>query len=397
MKSEKLIKMTNKIKLPFAFILGKYATTGLGVARCFGEQKVPVFWFDSNPKQPGFLSKYCKGFICPNPKNNEKEYIDFLLDFGKNIKEKGVLFPIADIEVSAVLKNRTKLEQYYHIPMANLDVTEKLLNKQKFNHELEKYKITHPKTFSFNDISDFKEISKQINYPCIIKPVNSVLFREEFNTKFFRVENNRQMLDKYTRATSKNQEVIVQEIIPGDAKYMYGFDTYYDKKFTSHGNFVFRRIREWPTYSGNGVFIENAQYPELEKITTSLINKIKYYGIVDAEFKLDPRNNKLNLIEINPRCWMQISLPYRCGINLPYIAYMDAIGKKIDAIYPLKNNFKWLFFYQDLPASVRDIKNHELTIKDWIFSYTGKKEYAIFSWRDPLPFFRFISKIRRTY
>ena len=273
----------------------------------------------------------------------------------------------------------------------------RFLNKQKFNTELEKQGIVHPKSFSTNDKTDIKEIAEKIRYPCIVKPASSEFFRLDFNTKFFMVETKKQLMEKYTKAVSRNHEVIIQEVIPGDAGHMYGFNTYYTKKFESYGNFVFRRIRQWPPFSGNGILIENVEKPELEKIITSLIKKIKYHGIVDAEFKIDPRDNTINLIEINPRCWMQVSLPLRCRINLPYTAYLDVLDKKIEKINPSKDTTKWLFFYQDLPAALKDIKDNNLTFRDWILSYKGKKEYAIFSWEDPLPFFKFLGKIRHTY
>ena len=386
-RSANLDKIIKSIDEPVAVILGKYATTGLGVSRCFGEKRVPVLWFDSNPKQVGFLSKYCKGVVCPHPKNNEKEYVDFLLSVGAKLNYKGILFPTGDIEVSAILKHRIKLEQYYHIPIADLKVTELLLNKQKFYQTLEKQEILHPRTFFPDDVSELESISKEVGYPCIVKPVHSESFRLEFNTKFFKVKSRQELIQEYRKVTSKKQEVVIQEIIPGDAKHMYGFNTYYNKNFTPNGVFMYRRIREWPPVSGNGVIIENVWLPELEEIITPLVKKIKYYGIIDAEFKKDPRSGMFNLIEINSRCWMQVGLSLICGANLPYIAYLDALGKDVKGIVIKKEHAKWMFMLQDIPSSLKGMLNGELSLRKWIRSYKGKKGYAIFAWDDPAPFF----------
>ena len=384
---------------PIAFILGKYATTGLGVCRCFGRQVVPVFWLDSNSKQVGFLSKYCTGVVCPHPKYNETDYVDFLVAIGEKLLHKGVLFPIGDTEVIAILKHRIKLERYYHIPMADLKVTEILLNKQKFYQTLETQGILHPRTFFPDDVSELESISKEVRYPCIVKPVHSESFRLEFNTKFFKVESRQELIQEYRKVTSKKQEVVIQEIIPGDAKHMCGFNAYYNKNFTPNGVFMYRRIREWPPVSGNGALIENVGLPELEEIITPLVKKIKYYGIVDAEFKKDPRSGMFNLIEINPRCWMQVGLPLICGANLPYIAYLDALGKDVKNITPKKEHAKWMFMFQDTPSSLKSMINDDLSLRKWISSYKGKKAYAIFAWDDPAPFFlgfvRILSSIFR--
>ena len=131
---------------------------------------------------------------------------------------------------------------------------------------------------------------------------------------------------------------------------------------------MYRRIREWPPVSGNGVLIENVVIPELEKIISTFVKNINYYGIVDAEFKKDPRNGKFNLLEINPRCWMQISFPFKCGVNLPYIAYLDALGKDVEQFILNKEQVKWLFIFQDIPSSLRCMANGDLTLRKWIRS-----------------------------
>jgi len=384
---------------PPAFVLGKYSVTGLGISRALGRLKIPVFWLNKNPKAVGFLSKYCKGIVCPNIVSHEKEYIEMLLKIGKSLNHKGVLFPIGDTEVSAILRNKKELEKYYHIPIADFKITEILLNKKKFYQTLQKHKIPHATTFFPKDSSELESIIKKVRYPCIIKPVHSEEFRFEFNTKFFKAKSNRELIKEYNKAVSKNLEVMVQEIIPGDAPHMFGLNAYYNKDFVPNGIFMYRRIREWPPVHGNGVLIENVDIPELEKIVTPFINKIKFYGIIDAEFKKDPRNGTFNLIEINPRSWMQISFPLKLGVNLPYITYLDSLGKDVDQIIPKKERVKWFYMFQDIFPSIQSLVSSNISFRNWIRTYKGKKEYAIFALDDPLPlflgFFRIIRYLTR--
>jgi predicted ATP-grasp superfamily ATP-dependent carboligase len=397
MNAKKLNNLIKTTKEPFAFILGKYATTGLGVARCFGRENISVLWLDSNLYQAGFLSKYCEGVLCPHILENEKEYVDFLLDIGKKINDKGVLFPISDIEVQVILKNKSKLEQYFHIPIADLNYTEILLNKQKFYQTLEKNKIPHPKTYFPNDVSNVYEICNNITFPCIIKPYHSEEFRISFNIKFFSINSMEELIKYYKQSIENNLKVMIQEIIPGDATHMYGYNAYFDENINPIGSFGYTRVREWPPISGNGVLIKNAISDEFENMITPYIKKINYHGIVDAEIKKDSRDKTYKLIEINPRCWMQVAFPMRYGINIPYIAYQDALGKIVNVINLNKEQINWLFGYQDISSAFYNIKKGNLSLGQWICSYKGKKEYSIFSWNDPLPFFRFICKNKNIY
>jgi len=379
------------IDQPIAFILGKYITSGLGISRYLGRLKIPVVWLDSNPKQIGFLSKYCTGIVSPPPENNE-EYIGFLINLGKILSQKGVLLPIGDTEIYATLKYKQKLKKYYHFSMPDLEITNKLLDKSILYRILDKLKIAHPKTYFPQNLTDVKKLSNNILYPCFIKPSYSSYFVIDFKTKLFNVESSDQLINLYNKTLIKNYNVLIQEIIPGEANCMYGLNAYYDKDCSPNGVFMYRRIREWPFNTGCGCLIESVEVPELEEIINPLIKHIKFHGIVDAEFKKDPRDKKFKLIEINPRSWEQNSLPSRCGINLPYIAYMQAIGKEVDKVICKQKQMKWLFIFDDILSTLTSMKKNELTFQEWIHSFKGKIEYAIFAKDDPNPFFALFFK-----
>ena len=108
------------------------------------------------------------------------------------------MFPIGDIETLAILKDKSKLEKYYHIPIADLKITELMLNKYLFYQTLEKLNIEHPKTYFPKDITDLEEICKKISYPCILKPYFSAIFVINFKTKLFKVESKEQLIQLYS-------------------------------------------------------------------------------------------------------------------------------------------------------------------------------------------------------
>ncbi len=372
---------------PIAVVLGNYFTSGLGIVRNLGKMGVTTVVLASDKNQLSFYSRYATGVICPHPKNYEMEYVNFLMEMGERLNDKGVLLPISDTDTFVILKNRIKLKKYYKFTTAELDVVNKMLNKNNFYKLVEKRHLPHPKTYFPENITDIKKISKEITYPCIVKPVYSSYFVLDFHSKLFNARSREELVRCYEKARSKNHDVIIQEIIPGDARFLYGFNAYYNRKFDPTGIFMYRRIREWPHNFGNGCYIENIWQPELDEIVTPLMKEIKYYGIVDAEFKKDPRDGLFKIIEINPRTWMQNRLPTRCGINIPYIAYRDAIGKPMEKSTLTKKKVKWLYVSDDINSSMRSIRRGTLSFHEWANSFGGKKVYAVFALDDPLPFF----------
>jgi D-aspartate ligase len=374
---------------PIAFILGIYPTSNLGAVRNLGRCGVPTVVLDVKKNQAAFYSKYAKGFICPHPKYEEKSYIDFIMSLGVKLHEKGVLIPTGDTELLALLKHRSQLEPYFHFTMSSYDKVNLFLNKKLFYQYLQKQDIPHAKTFFPCDENEVKGIYRDISYPCIIKPVYPTYFRLDFHTKLFLVSSPQQLIALYKKISAKHHEVMLQEIIPGEAETMFGFNTYYDHAGTAHGMFMYQRIREWPLGFGNGCYIQRVEVPMLEHLTTSLIRKIGFYGIVDAEFKRDPRDGLYKFIEINPRVWMQNSFPSRFGCNLPYIAYLDAINKPLpkESLPPKNDSVKWVYFLEDIQSVRAQSKKGSIRLRTLFPAYSLKNDYALFSWDDPLPFF----------
>lgn len=374
---------------PIAFILGIYPTSNLAAVRNLGRHGVPTVVLDVKKNQAAFYSKYTKGFVCPHPKYDEEAYIDFLISLGALLREKGVLIPTGDTETLALLRHRSQLESYYRFTMDVYEKVNLFLNKKLFYQFLEKQKIPHPQTFFPRDENDVKAASVEISYPCIIKPVYPTYFRFDFNTKLFIASSSQQLLSVYMKVHEKNHEVMIQEIIPGKADSMFGCNAYFDRQGTPHGLFVYRRIREWPLGFGNGCYIQQVEEPDLEHMTTELIQKIEFYGIVDAEFKRDSRDGLFKFIEVNPRVWMQNGFPSRYGCNIPYMAYLDAVKKPLpeNPLFVQNHKVKWVYFLEDIQSVRAQIRNRSIRLRTILPAYSLRNEHALFAWDDPLPFF----------
>ena len=104
---------------------------------------------------------------------------------------------------------------------------------------------------------------------------------------------------------------------------------------------------------------------------------------MEAEFKKDPRDDFFKLLEINARSWRQNSLPTKCGINIALIAYLDSIGKEIHYTEDYKAGTKWLYFRNDLRSCIKT--SGDMTMKDWLVSLNGVRDWPFFAVDDLKP------------
>ena len=85
---------------------------GLGVIRELGENGINVYAF--NPTRTfGTYSKYSKYINCPDPMISEKEFITFLINFGKKFSKKPIIFPSSDHWVLSITKYQYILEKFF--------------------------------------------------------------------------------------------------------------------------------------------------------------------------------------------------------------------------------------------------------------------------------------------
>ena len=139
-------------------------------------------------------------------------------------------------------------------------------------------------------------------------------------------------------------------------------------------------------FGNASTFVESVYVPELVDLGTRLLKAIDYYGLSEVEFKRDVRDGEFKLLEMNARTWLWHSLAIRCGVDFPYLLYNDLIGNEVVPRTHFRENVKFIHIYTDFVVVIKEIMRANMTLGDCIKSLNGEKEFAVFSWDDPMPF-----------
>jgi len=108
--------------LPRAIVFNCHIT-GLAVARSLAAHGVEVIALDPDPRGLGQASRsVVQRHKCPNPLEDERGFVEYLLDNAKRFGDGAVLFPTNDEWVMAVARYRSQLEACYRIPFSELGV-----------------------------------------------------------------------------------------------------------------------------------------------------------------------------------------------------------------------------------------------------------------------------------
>lgn len=368
-----------------ALVLGMFET-GLGVLRSLGQSGIRVFGFDFK-KDIAFYSKYVKASICPHPLLQEKEFIAFMVSFGRKAKSKPVIFMTSDIFLTTVSRNREQLKPFFlfNLPPDKLIVT--ISDKYKQYKLADQAGTPLPKTSIIENSNQIETLQNTLSYPVLIKALDVNEWRKKVSgsVKGFVAETAESFCSQVSPLLTKKIKIVVQEIIEGPDTNHFKYCAYYSSDGKALCEFTLRKIRQNPIHFGVGAVVESIEYDELMGAGRKLFQSIGYKGVGSAEFKLDQKDGLLKLIEINPRYWQQNYLPTACGMNFPLVDYLATTGQRTEPTTGFSKSIKWVNIYMDFDSFLKYRKEKTINFQQWLISLKGKKVYSDFSWDDILP------------
>ena len=349
--------------------------TGLAVARSLAARGVEVIALDPDPRGLGQASRaVIERHRCPNPLEDEKAFVEYMLDNASHFGEGAVLFPTNDEWVMAVARYRSRLETCYRIPFSELSVIEAVLDKRRLYRDAHHLGIPIPRTYTLDDP---KATAKAIRYPAIVKPAEQRRFYDRFGVKVFRAENATELL-RFAREAA-GHACVAQEIVDVPPGGFYSFCSYVAADGEVRGGFVGRKLEQYPEGFGTGCLVVGEQVQEIAERGTAILKAYGYHGISEVEFIWDPDRKEHLLLDVNPRVWKWIGLPIASGVDLPWLAYADALGRG-ERARPVRDGLRWIY-ERDYALLARSREP---------FATTGEVVNAVWDPDDPGPFAQLI-------
>lgn len=372
-------------RMPGAVLLGS-DFKALGVARSLGQRGIPSVVIDNIPRSAWFSRYVVKRFKW-HSQMDDPEFISFLLNMGKKHRlEQWVLFPMQDEAVQLVAYNTQQLTQIYTLVTQGWDIVQWANDKRRTYQMAQETGVPYPSTHYPANEDELATID--VPFPAIIKPAISVRLQYSTHLKALPAQSRQELLMQYRRAGEHihPDEVMVQEIIPGDGRTQYSLAAFC-KEGRILASMTARRTRQYPIDYGLGSsFVEAVPVPILLELAEKLLAYMRVSGMVEVEFKLDKRDQQYKLLDINLRPWGWHTLCIACGLDFPYMQYCDALGQEQRSIVTTPHyDYHWVRLLTDIPAGLQEIRAGITTPRRYLRSLPGKTVFSVLDWRDPLP------------
>lgn len=373
---------------PYAVVIGLDGMNGIQTARILADHNVPVIAIAKDPDHFCCRTNVCEEIIYTD--TSSKALIHSLINLGRKIDEKAVLFPCTDIVVSLISKHRSDLEMMYHVLLPQNDVVEMMMDKIQFYTFAQENMFPIPRTIILNSRCDAINASRKLEYPCVIKPpMSSIPAWEHYSKlKAYKVNDSNELLAVYDRVSNLTDCLIIQEWIEGPEKNLFSCNCYFDANSKPLVTFVARKLRQWPPRTGESSLGVECRNDIVLKETIHLFESVQYQGLGYVEMKRDDRTGQHFILEPNiGRPTGRSAIAEAGGVDLIYTMYSDALGWPLPQRRIQKyTKVKWIYLRRDFQSALYYWRRKELSLQDWFLSWRGKKVFAIFSWRDPHPF-----------
>ncbi len=358
---------------------------GLGTVRSLGRRKIPVWVLTGEHRIAGF-SRYARRRLIW-PAAEEERQVEYLLQLSEQHNLRGwVLFPTGDETAATVARYHSALRNQFRLTVPPWDVLQWTYDKRLTCRLASMLGIDFPRTHT---VACRKEIARlECAFPAVLKPAVKPKLNAFTAAKAWRVEDRQSLLARYDEACTMvdPSAIMIQELIPGGGEEQFSFAALCLDGWTLAA-LVARRTRQYPADFGrSSSFVETVDHQEIEEAGRRLVSAIGFTGIVEVEFKRDPRDGLYKLLDINPRIWGWHTLGQRAGVDFSYLLWRLIQGESLPEMRGIAG-VRWMRMSTDLAAAITEIWRGRLSARAYFKSLCGPVESAIFAADDPLPAF----------
>lgn len=239
-------------------------------------------------KKKAYSSKYFTGTIILEDLHDIAKLNSILNQYNINY-----FVPVKGEYLSFLLKNKNKFEKVLDYWGA-FDSFDLLNDKLRLHNLALKTGILVPHSFSSVE---------KLKLPCVMKPISLSAAR---SVRYIRTNTD---LEKAKEVYS-GKEYILQEYIEGTGV---GYSVFCrdGKIIVGYGH---KRLAEYPISGGSSVYRTCYEDTRMHDVAELIIKETNWSGFAMFEFKLT-KDNRLFLIEVNPRIWGSINQGLQYGLN----------------------------------------------------------------------------------
>ncbi len=354
------------------------------MARSLGRRGYPVVILDDGYCISSF-SRYVQRVIRVDDLLDPRKTVDAVLEAGRRLNLRGwVLIPTRDETVAAFSHHREELSVFFRVTTGDWESIRWAWDK-KLTYELaECLEIPCPRTFNPRNEDELASLSAYL--PLAVKPAVKEHFFYATGAKAWRADTPENLRLLYEKALTliRPEEILLQEIIPGGCTEQFSYCAFV-KEGRPHSMLTAQRTRQRPREFGRAAsYVQTVALPEIERLAERFLEHIRYEGLVEAEFKRDPRDGRFKLLDVNARAWGFHGIGPAAGVDFAHLLFAEQLGLTSERASG-NPGVGWIRLITDFPTALSDFLHGDLSLPAYWRSLRQARTEAVFAADDPMP------------
>ncbi len=356
---------------------------GLGIVRSLGRHGIDVCVVHGEDRI-ACTSRYARQRVR-RTMGTEDQQVEQLMRLAEESElDRWVLFPTDEEAAWIVSRHHAVLSSRFRLTTSPWERYERAADKQLAYRSARALDVDVPETWFPASRSELEQL--ELDYPVILKPAVRLEINRLTHAKAWRVENRADLLERYDKAIAMMgpEDVMVQELIPGGGERQLSFAA-----ACRDGEPVMsvtaQRRRQYPVDFGrSSTFVETVDRPDVPKPALLMLQELRLDGLVEIEFKEDPRDGRLKLLDVNARAWGWHSIGAAADVDFAHGAWLMAMGENV-APCRARPGVRWARLVLDVPVSAREILARRMSLRSYLHSLRPPLVGPMAALDDPVP------------
>lgn len=373
---------------------------GLGAIRSLGRLGVPVYGVHDKRLAPAAGSRYLQGRWCwrppkagttdpADPAAQDAERLQAgLITLAERIGRRAVLIAADDAGAFFLAEHGAALRNWYLFPGPPRELPRRLADPYAQHQLCAELGVPSVARARPGSLDEAEEFAGRVGYPLVAKLAAGRRPGPGSEPRGTSVLQTRDELVRTYLACAGPLDggVLLQEYLPRCPSQDFFFHGYCDARSRCRPGFVGIKERSYPAHVGLtslGRWVDNAP---LHAQATELVARLGYQGLLDLDYRWDPRDGQYKLLDFKPRLGAQFRLfSDDAGVDVVVAAHLDLTGRPIPPGAPLAGR-RFLVENYDPIAALGYRRSGELSILWWLMSLRLVDEMAWYARDDLAPF-----------
>lgn len=353
-------------------------TQGLAFISPLSKLGYKVFLMSEEKNNYADVSRYLTGVIVSSVSISDTTYLEYLLSIIRD-NNISVVIPMGDSSAEFISKHIDEISSVVNVKMPDYETFLGGYDKNSLMALCECKGYPHPLTI---DLSLTSITDSQLNdfpYPAILKPNFSTGGR---GMKI--IKSYDELCACYEDLRSQYGAYHIQEFIPSGGK-QFKAQLYIDESGALVQGTAMQKVRWFPVNGGSNCCAISIEAQEIVQLCYNILKDLGWVGFADFDLIEDPRNNRILVMEINPRVPACIKATMAAGVNWPEVivnGYLNLPQKE----YHYRTNVVLRHLGLDIMWFLKSDRRWKT--KPWWFSFFGRNVYYqdMNGWLDLKPF-----------